>query len=363
MNKLINLFFGFCIFLIAVPFNYFFENNFNALPFQFLLSIFISISFFKLKPNNLLFIVFSFLALVVISNGDISNFALSAVAASFFTFWLIIVSPNLKLPQYKYNNIVNIILFFILVMIVYYSIDFYLKNNFELRSKGFGSGTIFSVIALYGFCTIYLTYVLKKLNLIIFIPLSLLFLTPILITQSRGVLLTVIFICVAIELKRIKKINFRGILLIFRSVLFISIIFGYIIFNTNIINRLNVSYFNDLNHLTSGRLDVQLYIWDLFVTESNWIKILFGNGYNSLDVLVSKGYEFPHFDLLYLLHEGGIFLILLYVLTLFKLYKVFNIKLFFWIYIVSSLHTNMIILPGVFFLSKILDNQFNSNKF
>ena len=353
---------GFSIFLIALPFNYFFTKNFNALPYQFLITTFISIYFYKLKPNNLLFIVFSFLALLVISNGDIKNFALSSVAASFFTFWLIIVSANLKLPQYDYNKIVNSILFFLSLLVLYYSIDFYINNEFNTRSKGFGSGTVFSILSFYGFFVIYLRYVFKKLNLIIFIPLSLLFLSPIFITQSRGVFLTLIAVFVVIELNR-KKYYLRTILLIVSRILLIGIILAFFIFNSNLVNRFEFSNFNDLNHLFSNRLATQKYIWDSFVKESSWINYLFGNGYNSLKILVAKGYEYPHFDLFFLLYEGGIFLVLLYVLTLFKIYKVFNIKIFFWIYIVSSLHTNMIITPGILFLSKILDNQYNLKNF
>jgi len=356
MNKLINLFFGFCIFLIAVPFNYFFENNFNALPIQFLLCIFLSRSFFKLKLNNLFFLIFSFLVLIIVSNLDVISFTTSAVIATFFIFWLIILSGNLKLPQKKFNKIVNNTLFFFGAMLIYFSVDFYLNNDLESRSKGFGSGTIFSIIALYGFCAIYLRYSSKKLSLIKFIPLGLLFTIPILITQSRGVLVTLICVFFAIEFKSFKKINWSRILLIF-------IIFGYFIFSSAVINRFDTSNYQDLNQLTSGRSKTQFYILESFVTESNWINILFGNGLNSIKILASRGYEYPHFDLLFLIYEGGIILVLLYALTLFRVYKMFNNKLFFWIYFISSLHTNMIISPGFFFLSKILDNQFNFKKY
>ena len=355
MNKLINLFFGFCIFLVAVPFNYFFENNFNALPIQFLLCVFLSRSFFKLKLNNLLFLVFSFLVLIAVSNGDIQNLSFSAVTASFLVFWLILFSGKLKLAQNKFNSLVNSALFFIGAMLVYYIVDFYLNNDFGSRSKGFGSGTIFSVLALYGFCIIYLRFTSKKLSLIKFIPLGLIFTIPIIITQSRGVLLTLIFVFLALELKTLKKINWTRVIMVI-------IVLGYFVYNSQVINRFEISNYQDLNALTSGRANTQFYILESFVTESNWINILFGNGLNSIKILASRGYEYPHFDLLFLLYEGGIILVLLYALTLFRVYKMFNNKLFFWIYVISSLHTNMIISPGIFFLSKILDTQFNFKK-
>jgi hypothetical protein len=355
MNKLVNLFFGFSIFLIAVPFNYFFENNFNALPIQFLLCIFISRSFFKIKLNNLLFLVFSFLILIIVSAGDIINFTLSAVTASFLVFWLIIFSGNPKFPQTKSNSIVNSSLFFIGVMLVYFTLDFYLNNDIESRSKGFGSGTVFAILGIYGFCIFYQRYISKKIKFTKFIFFCALFGIPILITQSRGALVTIIFVFFAFEFKSLKKINWRRVLLVF-------VVFGYSISNSPIINRFNTTNYEDLNQLTSGRSLTQFYILESFVNESNLLNILIGNGFNSLKELVYKGYEYPHFDMLFLLYEGGIVLVLLYVLTLFKVHKVFNNKIFFWIYFISSLHTNIIISPGIFFLSKILDNQFNLKK-
>lgn len=290
--------------------------------------------------------------MIIISDLNVINIISSAVTASFLIFWLIILSGNLKLPQNKFNNIANSNLFFIGAMLIYFSVDFYLNNDLESRSKGFGSGTIFSVVSLYGFSIIYLKYSIKKLSLIKFIFFGLIFIFPILITQSRGVLLTLVFVFVVIEFRSLKKIKLRRILLVF-------IVFGYFIFNSAVLNRFDTSNYDDFNQLTSGRSYTQFYILESFVTESNWINILFGNGLNSIKTIVSRGYEYPHLDLLFILYEGGIILVLLYILTLYKVYKVYNYKLFFWIFFISSLHTNMIISPGILFLSIILDNQFN----
>ena len=293
-SKLINLLFGFCILLISVPFNYFFENNFNALPIQFLLCCIVTILFFKLNLKNTFFYFFSFLVLITVSDGNIKNLTFSAVTASFLFYWLILAHNNLKLPQTRLNNIVNISLFYIAVLLIYYSFDFYLNNDFQFRSKGFGSGTVFSLIALYGFCAIYLRYNSKNLSLINFIPLSLVFIIPILITQSRGVLVTFIFVIIFVELKSLKKFKLR------RFLLFL-LFFGYIIFNSNIMNRFDFSYYEDVDHLTSNRLPSQQYIYESFVTETNWINILFGNGLKSVNNILhqQKGFEFPHFDILF----------------------------------------------------------------
>ena len=153
---------GFLIIMVALPFNYFFENNFNALPFQIPLAFIISIYLFKIKFNNLILVLFSIIVLFLCSINSFSNLVFSPITASFILFWIVLSIGNLKISKNKLDRILLYFIILIVIFISYYNIDFYINTDFSnKRSKGFGSGTIFSIFSVIGITYVYLQYAKK----------------------------------------------------------------------------------------------------------------------------------------------------------------------------------------------------------
>ena len=101
----------------------------------------------------------------------------------------------------------------------------------------------------------------------------------------------------------------------------------------------------------------QFIIESVFITSDN-MTFLFGHGLNSIKQnLQPIGLEFPHLDVLFLLYEGGLILLIIYIILMYRIYKSYKYKLLFWIFIISSLHTNMILSPGFLFLGFLLDKS------
>lgn len=347
---------GFLILIIVIPFNYFFENNFNALPYQISIAFILSnyLFKFKLKINHLALIIFTVIILLFSSKLSLYDFIFSPITASFILFWIMLLTNDIKISQYNLDRILLYLIIIIVIFVSYYNIDFYTNNDFlEERSKGFGSGTIFSIVSLVSLTYIYIEYINNKINLITFSFLFLVLISTIILTQSRGALLTFVFTFIYIEFNRVRKIKLSRILMVLVAVYFLII-------NSTFIERFDVNNFKDIENLTSGRSITQFYIIDSFVNNNDIIILFFGNGLNSVkNSLVTSGLEFPHFDILFILYEGGLVLLTLYLTTIFKLYKRFNNKVFFWIFIISSLHTNVILSPGLLFFCLIFDKYKN----
>lgn len=335
---------GFLILIIVIPFNYFFENNFNALPYQIPIAFILSNYLFKFKFNHLFLIIFTVIILLISSNISLYDFVFSPVTASFILFWIILLYSDIKIPKYNFDRILLYLIIIIIIFVSYINIDFYQNNNFlEQRSKGFGSGTIFSIVSLVSLTYIYIEYVNKKINGLTFSFLFIVLISTLLLTQSRGALLTLVFVFIYTEFSQIKKIKWFRVILIIVGAYFL-------ITNTTILERFDTNNYNDFEGLTSGRSVTQLYIINSFVNNFDIITLFFGNGLNSVkDNLVTLGLEFPHFDMFFILYEGGLVLLTIYIITIFKLYKRFNNKVYFWIFFISSLHTNIILSPGLLF--------------
>ena len=244
---------------------------------------------------------------------------------------------------------------------MYFNIDFYFNHDLNTRSKAFGSGTVYSIISLYFFTFIYILYknnaFLKRSNnpQVIFYVLVTLFSSTLLLTQSRGIAATVLFVFLTIEFKELKKIAWSRIV-------FVGVFAFLIIDQSALLSRFNIEQFENLNHLTSGRSNTQfMIIKSVFMSNDKMILFL-GHGINSLEALYAKGFEYPHFDLLFLLYEGGIILVTSYVILIYNLYKIHINKIIFLIYILSSFHSNTILLPGFLMLGIFLDRAIEYKK-
>lgn len=354
MNKLTTHIVSVLVYLVIVPFNYFFENNFNPMPFQFPLLIFCFFYLFNFRLKDSFLIIITFLLLLIISRFDLYNFFTSAIVVSFLFYAIVLVSSeHLKIEEYRLKKLVNTITILIVITLLYYGLIYIIGETSELRYKGFGSGTFFALASLYVIYFYYRKYRLKEIKASLFFILSLILIFSILITQSRGVFITLIVILLLSEFSSFRGFNFLRLLII-------GGVITYFVFNSEIINRFQFTSYDSFDQFTSGRADSQFYILESFKNETNPEIIFFGNGLNNIkNVVYKSGYEFPHLDLLFILNEGGLVLIFLYLFTLFKIYKKFSNKLFFYIFLLSSFHTNMILFPGLLIYSFIADKTIN----
>ena len=254
MQYLINIFFAILFFLSFLPFNYFFDENFNAIPLQILIIIFLTIVIYKINFNNILLILSSFAALLLASNVDFTLLLSSPITASFIVIYLILISTSkkqtilrdLNISLKKFKRISNILLIIIIIFTMYFNIDFYFNHDLNTRSKAFGSGTVYSIISLYFFTFIYILYknnaFLKRSNnpQVIFYVLVTLFSSTLLLTQSRGIAATVLFVFLTIEFKELKKIAWSRIV-------FVGVFAFLIIDQSALLSRFNIEQFENLN--------------------------------------------------------------------------------------------------------------------
>ena len=338
MNKITTHIIPVLFYLIIVPFNYFFENNFNPLPFQFPLLVFCFFYIFKLRLKDSFLIVISFLLLLTISRFDLYNFFTSAIVVSFLFYAMILVSSDhMKIKESQLKKLVNLLSILIVLTLLYFNYIYVVSDAPELRYKGFGSGTFFALVSLYIIYFYYKKYRLKEIKASLFFILA-------------SILIAILLLS---EFSSLRGFNFLRLLII-------GGLITYFVYNSEILNRFQFTSYDSLDQFTSGRADSQLYILNSFKNETNPEIIFFGNGLNNIkDVLYKSGYEFPHLDLLFILNEGGLVLIFLYLFTLFKIYKKFSNKLFFFIFLLSSFHTNMILFPGLLVYSFIADKTIN----
>ena len=349
--KLLNLLIPIILFFTMLPLNYFFQGISNSLPIQVVLIFICSILLYNNNFKNLTLFFVSFIILLMCANLDFINLIYSATSASFLVFWIILSCNELKNKYFEIDKLNKYFFYLIVIFTLYFNVDFLINDNSLQRSKGFGSGTIYSLISIYGFIYLYKIYISNSISKFKFYFIAALFILTFILTMSRGVFITLILVLLFYEFKVIKEMKlFR-----FLSIIFLISIFFY---NSNFIDRFYATNYFDFESLTSGRSSTQLYIIRDFLNEKDFVSKLFGNGLNSIKInLVTKGFEFPHFDILFLLYEGGIVLLTLYIVTLVKIFRKFNSRIFFWIFILSSFHTNMLLSPGFLYVSLVLDSQ------
>jgi hypothetical protein len=234
--------------------------------------------------------------------------------------------------------------FVILTLII--SVTHYQLFQFEQRTKGFGSGTlyaVYSVTCILYFLNLYKVGRLGKLPLM-FLVASLIFV--LLLTQSRGAILSLV---VALTIANFETLRAFGRYIGGASVVVACGIFLTVVSDVTlpILNRFNSSRFDSFNQFTSGRATVQIEILNWIRNEDNPLNIFLGReGLGGVKSLVySQQFEMPHFDFLYILYDSGLYGVGLYLALIVFLLRKTPRWDYISIYLVSSLHTNMIVSP------------------
>lgn len=345
------------------PMNYILGISINFLPLQFLIYFLLLITFSKFKLiNNFIAIFFlCILSLIIIINinNPITIFT-NAIVISLITIYLILLSQIDSTKNY-YLIEKTLLIFFIIFSLysVFLNTNHINEYGLIIRTKGFGSGTLYAVLSLISI--IFFSYKLKfKLyNIYISAVIILISVWSILLTQSRGVLLTLLISIVLINIDKIKSI------IKFSSLTIIFFIFIYLLipdfYNLGVFQRLDPSNFDSLDQFTSNRLDSQLVILSWIENEYSFLNLFLGKGLNSLKYYVQiNGLEYPHFDLLYVIYDLGIFGVIVYMISLLLLIYKSKFKIYIFIYIISSFHTNMILSPALLVLIYLLDYGTNN---
>ena len=344
------------------PMQYVLSVNINFLPIQFVIYLLILIYLFQYSFNSNFFKIIGYFIIyfVVIALYNIVNpvsIATNAIILSIFTFVLLLIVKNIKNNKIQYLD--QILVYFFIIFIIYslyLNLEHILQIGWVIRSKGFGSGTLYATLST--IAIIYFTnkYKAKLINLITYLLFIIIPLWSILLTQSRGALLILLLMLVYINSQHIKKIIKLSTFVIILG--FIVILFFPDFFQLAFVKRIDPSSYNNLEELTSNRIQTQEMIAKWLDNEQEIYKLIFGNGLNELKYLVNHStYEFPHFDILYILYDGGYYSLLFYVFFIILIIKNNKSNVYMYIYLLSSLHTNMILSPAFIFLVFLLDRN------
>ena len=356
MSIATTFFYSILIALLIIPFNYLLDIEFNPIYSQL---FFFSILIFPLKKNisnNNIFLVI----LILFFSAILSKFSSSTLLSS-LVFSNIIFSIGFLLikwdEDYFYSK--TILKFFVAIsfLLIFYYLFINQKVNYYGRLKGFGSGTLSSIICALNIIILLNLNKLKKISFMLMCALCTLFVYAIFQFESRGVLISLIFIIIYIYFKKFKIKYFSVLIFLVPFLLsFLFLIFNKILYQSNIYQRFNVDNFANFNDFTSGRFNSINEIVEKVFNYNNFTDLVLGFGFNSIDELVEKGYELPHFDIFYILFEGGLLLLIIYLFFLKFVYNRFYHKELIFLYILCSFHTNLLTTPAFIFALFACDN-------
>lgn len=338
----------------------------------------INLSYFIGGGNTLVYQLFlglvAFLILFRIKAASIEIVTVSAIALSLIVLFnfldptSIITNPSIpilglmtflagsQLQTRNQKTLERSAILFVTLQLAFqgfFNLDFSPIDSFTGRSKGYGSGTTYALMA--ATLLVYLTSMLsrRRLHPLAFCALTTVPVWTIFLTQSRGVLLSLIIILVLRNLVRMR--SFFKLLAMGAAA---ALVFGlnpHLVDSVPIFNRLQIGDQLDLNAYSSGRIDTQIVIINWILTEPSIISLFLGaEGLNGIKTLVSQGLQFPHFDLLYLAYDTGLVGAGLYLLLAWVLLVRTRFDSYVLLFFLSALHTNMVLSPAFLLLSIVL---------
>ncbi|MXO47496.1 hypothetical protein GRI69_04400 [Erythrobacter vulgaris] len=341
------------MFLGTTNLSYLTGNEGNFLIPQLALTVLAVAPFVKVTNFNPIYvlIICSILSALLISNFGNSEAAFTSPIFIFLTTIAIFTCFQLRAGAWLMGH--RMLLTFCMIVVVsqlWTNLQFSPEDFVHSRSKGWGSGTLYALLA--GFVIIYIMLEWPKGSQSRILLFTMLILAgwSIFLTQSRGVFLSLIVMAAlqsAIKSKR--YIAFASVSLAVAALLWLNI---DTVSRIPIIERMQIYDARDLDAFTSGRLQTHVWIWNWLLREDELLSLLFGaQGLGGVKNLALRGLEFPHFDLLYLLYDGGVVAALGFVFfscaLIYKTAYSPGVVLFF----VSGLHTNMVLAPNFLILA------------
>ena len=258
---------------------------------------------------------------------------------------------------------------FVIISVVGINLSIHLVQNLLFspeqfgngRMKGLGSGTSYAILACYILFFLIDEYRFKAMSLAWCLVLSVVPLSSILLTQSRGAFLSLLIILTLKSISSAK--NFFIILVLLGVSIFAMSEMESLITAVDLLSRIDFRRFDNLDQFTSGRLLTQEYILQWAFSGIGTMQILFGDsGLNGFKQLISDGLEYPHFDLLYFLYDTGSIGAMVYVGSAIMILCRYRWDKYLLLFFLSSLHTNMVLSPGILMFSVFLAILNEKNK-
>ncbi|MCB1176464.1 MAG: hypothetical protein KDK36_02690, partial [Leptospiraceae bacterium] len=357
--------FTLALIIIFYPLNSLFQYDMNLLPLQFLVLLLFVKYFFVLKHINkipLTLILISVFIATYFTTYDMSSYFSSALILTFVTLYIISLIEFRQDRKIFLDRVITYAIFFFIAHSLILNYDYsitqgnFVYDNINLyRSKSFGSLTTYALLSTIFIIHFFLEFIGKRINAKIAVSMLILLFWNIYVTLLRGAMLNLLACGIFIFVTKKFKNKAKLIITICASAFFL------LMTDSRIVARLNPDNFTSINEMSSGRLYTLMYIVETYYEQDNFLLYFFGNGINSIkEMNYTVQLEFPHFDLFYIFFEGGLILLIIYFFFLRKLYLNMPEKVFFWFYIVTSMHTNSLNMPFMLFLLYLVSN-FNKN--
>lgn len=342
--------------------SYFIDSK-NTLPLQLFLGL---VSFFfliRIKATSIgVFVVYAivFSCIALFNASDPTSIITNPVLP---LLGLMTVLAGTQLRSRNQQTLARAAIIFVALQIilqVFFNFDFSPTDSPTGRSKGYGSGTTYSLMA--AILLIYLTLMLsqRRLHALGFCALAAVPLWTILLTQSRGVFLSLVVILVVKNLSGMRSF-FKLLALVVVTAL-VFVLNPYLLDSVQLLGRFDFGSESDLEAYTSGRHLTQVAITNWISSETSILSLLLGaEGLNGIKTLASQGLEFPHFDLLYLVYDTGFVGVGLYLFLAVRLLVRTRFDSYVHLFFLSSFHTNMVLSP-VFLLLSIFLHHVNQQK-
>ena len=335
----------------------------NTLPLQLFLGLASLFLLFRIQAVSIAVVCLSATALLLIVLFNFSDPASLITNPCIPLFGLMTALAGTQLQTRNQQTLARVAIVFFalqLVLHVFFNSIFSPADTLTGRSKGYGSGTTYALMA--ATQLIYLTSMLtqRRLRLFAFCALAAVPLWTIFLTQSRGVFLSLVIILVVKNLSRMR--SFFKLMALAAVAAFIVALNPNFLDNVPLFDRLQIDSSWNLDAYSSGRLQTQIVIMNWISSEPSLLSLFLGaEGLNGIKTLVNQGLEFPHFDLLYLAYDTGLVGTSLYLFLMVLLLVRTRFNSYILLFFVSALHTNMVLSP-VFLILSIVLHHLNRQK-
>lgn len=336
--------------------------NINALPLQYIVLLILLILLFRTNSKRKLLRLLTYLLPLTIifyaaslatniGTGDVILNSLSIFLGTMILFSVLWQPKSFTLSRLEGSLTFVFTLLSILTLLLL--MDHYAENSWQTRFKAFGSGTIHALLCTMGVCFYLEKYKFyKKLSIIDFSSILVLLMGT-MATQSRGVFGTLLVFSLYCLKSHLRPWHIPVVL----SILATSIVFlpNEVLTDIPVVNRFIIKEGQTIQNFSSNRLQTQSFIVEQYLITSDFTKLTLGHGLNSIKELPEiHGLEYPHFDALYVLYEGGFVLLCFYLFTLWRFVKNSREYMYPLLFVLTSLHTNLIPAPYIFLLIVLL---------
>lgn len=326
----------------------------NTVPIQFGCFILFYFIVFKIgysKKSIISIILFIPISLLIILNS-ISQVTTSMLVVFFILCLLLSLDIKVRRKIINIDRLLTYFFSFFLVICLYLNVRFLIWGGEQLHGRlVFSSTTIYTLVSLLTLVFYFKRYRVNRIQLPVFIIIAIISISTIVLTQSRGVLLTLAILILLFLLRNLSS----KIIFLFIISSTVSLFFLEPLKQTGIAKRLNYKNYDTVEDFSSSRYITHIYMYDEF-KRANVEQIILGHGLNSIkrEIVDKQKLHFPHLDLFFVLYEGGIMALGTYIAFFVFLLISTEQKVYWLVFFLSSLHTNMILSSTIIILFFLL---------